>query len=195
MFEEKHLFPTTIYSTHLELDNKKLEDLCIDHSNKYEGNQVSNRGGYQSKDLHSKEFEYFYEKISDSVNQWFKQVGFVEHMHPKVTNFWLNINSGSDYNTLHKHGSAHFSWCYYVKTPINSESRIVFTDTRTIQEFVISPNMLSDNISENMIRSFEYEPYDGDLLIFPAWCPHKVTPSNVDENRISIAGNITLYFK
>ena len=33
-------------------------------------------------------------------------------------------------------------------------------------------------------------PQVGDLVIFPAWIKHEVPPSNVDEDRMLVGGNI-----
>ena len=47
------VFKIPIYEAHLDLDNKKLLDWCLDHEQKNEPNDFpkSNKGGYQSDNL------------------------------------------------------------------------------------------------------------------------------------------------
>ena len=80
---------------------------------------------------------------------------------------WGNVYHKGDYTDSHDHIPAPYSFTYYVKVPDGSAPFIF------------------DDLGET------WEPKEGDLLLFPGHLKHSVPEHTIDENRISIAGNLT----
>ena len=89
---------------------------------------------------------------------------------------WGIIYKKGDGSTIHHHGTTDVSWVYYVKTPKGS-SPLVFP-----QCAYYTP--------ENELKILEVEPEEGLMVLFLGNVDHLVSPSEIDEERIVIAGNI-----
>ena len=89
---------------------------------------------------------------------------------------WGIIYKKGDGSTLHHHGTSDVSWVYYVKTPKGS-SPLVFP-----QCAYYTP--------EKELKILEIEPEEGLMVLFLGNVSHFVSPSEIDEERIVIAGNI-----
>ena len=83
----------------------------------------------------------------------------------KIWDMWGMNYKKDDHAVLHAHLPAYFSFSYY---PFSSSDPIVFPDI-----------------------DFKVEPYEGMLLLFPAYLPHLVNLC-VDEDRYVVSGNIIL---
>ena len=84
-----------------------------------------------------------------------------------ITALWGNIYHKGDYTDPHDHMPAAYSFTYYVKVPEGSAPLIL------------------DDLGEI------WTPKEGDLVLFPAHLKHSVPKHTIDEDRISIAGNLT----
>ena len=80
---------------------------------------------------------------------------------------WGNIYHKGDYTDSHDHMPGVYSFTYYVKVPDGSAPFIF------------------DDLGET------WEPKEGDLVLFPSHLNHSVPEHTIDEDRISIAGNLT----
>ena len=80
---------------------------------------------------------------------------------------WGNVYHKGDYTDSHDHMPAPYSFTYYVKAPDGSAP------------------LIFDDLGET------WYPKEGDLVLFPGYVKHSVPKHTIDENRISIAGNIT----
>lgn len=205
--EVSHIFPTPIFtfSDIEEIDNEKLELFCRNHKLKDSGKNndiVSNVGGYQSNDMIPKYCDdesilKLIKTIEDKVFFCIRLLNlntFKENLKLEVGNFWFNINNKGNYNYIHTHPKSFFSAVYYLKVP-NGPSGTV--------EFIHPYDMISfwwdqyideyDSSQENVpftAKSHRAYPKTGQLIIFPSWLKHGVSPNLTDEERISIAFNI-----
>ena len=84
-----------------------------------------------------------------------------------VHSIWGNVFSKGNHAVSHNHMPCIFSFVYYVKMPEGS-SQLIFDD-------------LSSQVNLE----------EGDLIIFPSHLQHNVPEHNVEEERVTIAGNIT----
>ena len=80
---------------------------------------------------------------------------------------WGNIYNKGDYTVPHEHMPSPYSFTYYVKVPDGSAP------------------LIFDDLGET------WYPKEGDLVLFPGYVKHSVPEHTIDENRISIAGNLT----
>ena len=84
-----------------------------------------------------------------------------------VHSIWGNIFTKGNHAVAHNHMPGIFSFVYYVKMPEGS-SQLVFNDL-----------------------SSQVHLEEGDLIIFPAHLHHSVPEHIIEEERVTIAGNIT----
>ncbi len=125
---------------------------------------------------------------------------------------WLNSYGKGDYNPYHDHTTETpmgLSWFLYVKVPNSMNTRIDdgssgrlegalggrkyhngctalhwgynFHDSATSYGSFLIPPM------------FLLNPEEGQLYMFPKWLKHQVYPHTCDENRISMAGNLSIF--
>ena len=100
---------------------------------------------------------------------------------------WGMILRDGHYVTVHDHGDVHWSVAYYVDAGDSSDDAgglLVFGDPRAGAGMVIGPSNRFDSAS-----TIEHRPRTGELLIFPSWLVHWVTPYASDHPRISVSFN------
>lgn len=102
---------------------------------------------------------------------------------------WVNINPPHAYNQVHTHDRFDLSGVYFVKVPERS-----LPESGCLQ--FLNPGYRAGPYSALFKKmnpqSFTYTPIEGRMLVFPSTMPHWVLPNSDDEDRISIAFNITL---
>jgi len=154
-----------------------------------QGRQISNRGGWQSDDgLQShKETRPLIRFVEDAMLEIKEFVGAADDVHFYVASCWININGKGSHNASHIHGNSYFSGVYYVTTPPES-GRIIFTEPLVLREYFHVPYK-EGNLNNAYQQGFE--PVPGRTYIFPAYLPHHVTENTVDDDRISVAFNIS----
>jgi len=87
----------------------------------------------------------------------------------QIQDWWSQIHQPLESTNTHHHGKYIAAFVYYVKVP-DGAGDIVFD--------------LEDVVVHNI------KPVEGTLLLFPAWCKHRVTKNLSKEIRISISGNL-----
>ena len=83
----------------------------------------------------------------------------------ELKEIWGQLYNKGDYQVSHNHLPNHWSFVYYVNTPLGS-SHLVFESSGK-----------------------KFRPKAGQVIIFPAWLMHYV-PSNKCEGRMMIGGNL-----
>jgi len=101
--------------------------------------------------------------------------------------YWINFNRTGDFNRRHHHTdiTTLFSGVYYLKVPSDS-GRIIFHDprSRTI-------DAMMDTKYCGYQPEVSIDPQPGMIIYFPSWLEHEVEMNESDDERISIAFNIT----
>ena len=109
-----------------------------------------------------------FKTVSDIVLRYAEQMGSTP-IKCRTSDCWGVLYKKKDFAVAHAHWPNIWSWGYYVKVPQGS-SPLVFPEGKEGNYYVF--------------------PQVGDLVIFPAWIKHEVPPSNVDEDRMLVGGNI-----
>lgn len=177
------LFKVAIYGTKLTLDNNKLKTFLL--SQNIESNQLSNIGGFQSKNL-----ETYPESLLNHLNKHIKIYSDELNLKKElsVCNMWYNINGYKDFNMSHRHPLSIVSGVYYVKTPKDC-GNIKFLNPvlNMIETYWHNVNVENNLYSSHM---WEYIAESGVLYLFPSFLQHYVMPNlNKKEERISISFN------
>lgn len=186
-------FPTPIWMVDLDVNNDELKTACIKLKEDNEGRVYSNRGGWQSNDLHPEYSVSVFQQLVTKVTEQSDSILSVDYAQndrcTAVNNFWININQKGHSNQVHSHPGSFLSAVYYVSVPEGSGSIVFERDSK--DSFIMGTFHLNGQTPVSGVTC-EYPPVEGRLLIFPGWLYHSVLPTTTDSERISIAFNIGL---
>jgi uncharacterized protein (TIGR02466 family) len=180
-------FPQPIWFKDYEVDFSEAIAYIEELKKINPGRQFSNMGGWQSEDVGIEAIKELKEPFNiilsgvEYVTQDLQQYGFNKLC---LSNAWINVNKGTDYNREHVHPLSTFSGCLYLKAS-TAAGAIEFKRPDSMELY---PGV--DNKTGIFYPSSNYKPSIGRLLIFPAWLPHMALPSEDVEERISIAFNL-----
>lgn len=167
----------------------ELKKYCETISEYDGGVQVSNAGGWQSKEFNWDNPRYLnadiFQKLQTSIENCLRQAKMRENVQATFKNFWINVNPPKSYNHTHIHPGSQLSGVFYVKVPPNSGG-IVFANS--LEEVNPLSTFTYDQSADHMVIN----PTEGQTLIFNSYLPHSVDMNRSDDNRISIAFNILL---
>lgn len=184
------IFKISIYKKLLPLNNKEIENYCLEIKNKDKGRVKTNVGGWQSNDLlgSHKILNDLFISIVDNANQFSKYLNFKNKL--SLDNIWININSYKDFNKVHCHPDSLISGVYYVKTPKNCGNINFVNNNNDLLYNCWSVKKFNDYNSYNSPEWF-MPSLEKHLYLFPSWLNHYVEPNmNEKENRISISFNL-----
>ena len=182
-----------MFSSGVWLNNKafNLKEYCLNVQKRDKGRVVSNRGGYQSSPVDTKDpiLQPFISYIEEQANQFNKEIWKCLTIF-EIDNMWVNINNKGDSNIAHLHPRTHFSGVYYVDKPKDSGD-IFFDrpDTDLISTYY--SGMSYGSLTNANSESWFFNCKKDDLIIFPAFYKHRVEPSRSNKQRISISFNLS----
>ena len=184
---EHNLFPTPLWQIQIKgVDNDAIKEYCYHLKDNTEGVEISNRGGWHSKEI--------LEPLPDALNELFSNfLGFVNDYCAQITglnnlmlgNFWVNINQKYDYNRSHDHQNSILSGVYYVDCEGEDVGNFVAERDDTAEFFLGSYK----NVSGFTGTSFAITPLTGFAFLMPSWVLHSVEQNLTDRDRISVAFN------
>ena len=172
-------FPTIVWSTQCSLDNEKYFKLVKDFQQKTDISYSSNQGGYQGYEFNDQEF---YDEVANLVPT-LKENDFKSKIYA-----WVNVNGKGHSNNKHSHfrSDCLLSGVYYVKVPEDS-GNIRFYDPRG--------ELIHKTLDWQYYHNYQYhyiKPKEGQMIFFPCWLEHDVEPSKSNDERISIAFNVSM---
>ena len=188
-----NLFPSIIHQFDVN-GFSEIQDKLIDYAydlkkREPEGVSISNHGGWQSPD--------FSVNNEDDILHYFIincLAGFPvidESFNIKV-DAWININKPGDYNIKHNHPTADLAGVLWIKCP--EDCGVIVFDSPTGFQSHNEINSYNDNFKNqnNLFHSYQFDPTEGKILIFPAHLNHHVKENKSNEDRISVSFNIRL---
>jgi uncharacterized protein (TIGR02466 family) len=98
-----------------------------------------------------------------------------------IINCWANVNSLGGYNISHTHIGSLLSAVIYLQA--KDTGIIEFTPINYIYK-INHPCWLYDS-------AMQYDPNDGDVILFPSYLLHRVAPNPIEKQRINLAFNIS----
>jgi len=186
------LFPSIV--TEVECDfysfiQPSLIEWIYNYQKTTDGVVHSNRGGWQSPS------DFYLDKSFDQFTDYILKNALMSLKHYnldfKLVNMWININKKWNYNTKHCHPGCILSGVFWVKAPENC-GKLVFVNPHSFVEHNLIERVNDDVKKEcNYDRTFEFTPQEGTLVTFPSHLQHLVEPNQSDEDRISIAFNLS----
>ena len=127
------------------------------------------------------------EIIDAAIEVRWRAVGWSKKRYPwKICGLWANIAGPDDFTFEHLHmghAGSIFSGIYYAQVPTGGGSiRVRSPDTFPAS---FGRTSLTQYKPFDMPRWWELEPKAGDILLFPNWLPHLVTPNRSKKDRIA----------
>jgi uncharacterized protein (TIGR02466 family) len=183
------IFYSFLDDTTLDIDLKDLTDYCYFVKDNDTGNKLSNVGGWQSSNLDPivPELRPLVSCILERAEKLISLYNLPNTF--KIDPIWININKKHDYNMIHEHPRSLFAGVFYVKAPKDSGDLVFINPNPTVQHY-INQSTLDEHNPFNSC-AWGITPTENTLMMFPAWLPHHTLPNLSNEDRISIAFNIT----
>jgi len=192
------IFPTTIQVTDLENPealNEKICEGCYDlretQPNTKPASWACNvyttiLNGQRLTD--AEPFSALKDIIMGEVDKYARGLKFdVDRHPPRLNECWLNIYGKGHSQEVHCHRNHVFSGIYYPKAPEGC-GEVVFHSP-------LADQMLEPPITEGTALNtptFRVQPKPGRMVIFRSWLRHSVLPSEIEDDRISIAFNVVM---
>jgi uncharacterized protein (TIGR02466 family) len=193
---ELALFPTYIYTYYFEqtyfFDTVKKYLIECKQNNIHGSIRYDEIDSYTTVDnLHEvKEFEYVTNIIKDCFKLTLDKLD-IDYSDIDIQSMWANVNGNKigGFHDLHLHANSYLSCVLYISTPEGS-GNIVFEDPRDSKNMIVWDSKHSNNNMEKY-GSWELEPKQGILVVFPSYLRHKVKRGSYKdgEERIAISAN------
>jgi uncharacterized protein (TIGR02466 family) len=139
------------------------------------------------------EFDLFRDKVTEQMNEVFKDQLYSDQHEAFCINMWANLNPRHGYNRSHIHPGSLWSGVYYVNTPVNC-GQLVFHDPRPESQMLAVEKQRHSQTTPEQWSEVFHQAISGRLVLFPSWLRHEVEPnitslSSPDGDRISISFN------
>ena len=172
--------------------NKKLAEYIYKLQDKdSEGLERSNKGGWHSKNFALAVEDSIQKEFAIIVQQYilnvFQNYGWkTENKNIRIKEMWAIINKEGNFNVLHTHPNCYLSAAYYVKAPENCGRFQVESPNTARRHSFPEINIRNELNTEGAGVDIN----EGDLLLFPAYLPHKVSHNKSGKDRIVISFNV-----
>ena len=170
-----------------DVDIAELEKFCLKTEQEDKGINLSNKGGYHSKNVViGEEKEKIIGDLLDAITKAIMDYcGKLEIALPKeIKQMWVNVGRYKDSHILHNHAPFYLSGVVYAHTEDSIDfGKLVFCPANEVA-------MKDWSTQGGNVREY-IKPESGQLIIFPSWASHFVEPNmDKDRNRISLSFNI-----
>ena len=189
------IFATPIWTSLVEnyqTINDKMEKYIRNQKEKdLKGKKVSNIEGWHSQnfDLKNEEVVFFFQSITPYIQKAMEDMGWdLSKNKIEIPNIWSIINKKGSSNAMHIHSNCYLSAAYYVKTSEKAGKFVVENPLSVARHSF--PNIEKHTQYNTKVVSLDIE--EGDLLLFPAYLPHRVNENKSDEDRIVISFNVNI---
>jgi len=191
-YSVRNIFPISIHEFQMnQFDDIKFK--LIDYVYNLQkqnptGVDISNRGGWQSPTLNlSKDNDL----LRNFLIECLSDIPFIEKQTSLQFDAWVNINKKGNHNIRHIHPTSNLSGVLWIKCPEKC-GEIVFTSPYEFVGFKELESYSDKFIKENNAYiSYRINPKEGYMILFPSHLAHRVNENKSDEDRISVAFNIT----
>jgi len=192
-------FPTSIYSTHLEQEDRNLllRKKAIELKDKFQTSNSDWRcATFNTLNLYDWKKDQDLNVISlldeckDSVHKFAKSYGVdkdISSLH--CTDFWFNVAEPMQYQEYHQHTDSHFSVSYYISTPVNC-GNLVFKSFESMFDMKALP-IQNSKLNDLSYKTCSYTPKETMLIIFRSNLLHMVEQNLSNDLRIGVSMNFS----
>jgi len=198
------IYPSNIGWLQIKLNDDEMNHLwncCAEHRGDAKPNLAGNINN--SQDIIDKDNWFWNNVLLGCLNSYAKDFGNMGDKYPTsiphpyfLSSFWVNYQKETEFNPLHQHTNAIYSFVIWLKIPTKYEEQKQLkiasnANSESISNF--SFNYL-DILGNNRGYIYKMSPsMEGTMLFFPSHLQHQVFPFyNCKEERISISGNIAV---
>ncbi len=126
--------------------------------------------------------------IEEEVGKYARELKYdIDNHPPRINECWVNVYGRGHSQEIHCHRNSVFSGIYYAKAPPGC-GEVVFVSP--LSDTMLEPPTTRATMANTF--TFEVPPEAGRMVIFRSWLRHGVKPNEIDEDRISIAFNVTM---
>jgi hypothetical protein len=151
-------------------------------NSKFGGNTVLiSDGDFDQNLLDKYRLNTFKSFLSQSLEDFLKQLGFPEIPAYRITASWMTLNKPGLFSPPHTHAYSDLSGVYYFRTT-GDDGALYFENPNPLQIAGLITHMIDDKLY--------FTPEEGKLLLFPGWLRHGVDFNTTDSDRVSISFNI-----
>jgi uncharacterized protein (TIGR02466 family) len=111
----------------------------------------------------------------------------IEKHPPKINECWVNVYGRTHSQEIHLHQNSVLSGIYYVKAPPGSSPTLFYSP---MSDVMLEPPATERTPLNNSIVGFD--AVEGRMIMFRSSLRHSVLPSAIDEDRVTIAFNVTM---
>ena len=163
------LFPSLLFTETLEINTNPYLNYIYHLKEQDLGRKISNRGGWQSNELVN---NLFFLPLTNLIQSQCSKIHNIEY---KIVEMWANISPQYAHNQIHNHSSLGpniISGVLYIQTPPDSGDLVLYNPS-------------------NISQFFEISPKENNLIFFDSTLPHSVNQNHSQQDRISIAFNLS----
>jgi len=187
------LFPQLIFRTKLDFDKNKLVREIDKIRQHIDTESRSNIGGYQSPDITDKIINDLQlvetKNVLNKINFLLNSVTTELKLKPlKLTNKWFNINKNNAFNQTHTHPGSIISGTLHIdmSTDPQYKTELCFLNPTKQSDYLF--NYLEEK-HKHFVPQYRFSSFPGQLLMFPSYIEHYVTPNTSNYDRYSLAFN------
>ena len=175
-----------LYRSVIDKDlDQTIKNVLQDEMQNKKGNILSNKGGYQTQNIkNDKICNTLLIKSSELITESYN----LSNVKISILNLWINQNNKGNYNKPHTHPGSIFSGVYYVQISEKDGDLIFYRGDRSNQ----MPNIINFERDIDFKEEYHIQPLKNQLIIFPSYLLHMVTPHFEDISRISVSFNINI---
>ena len=196
--------PRNIGWLEIKLNDEEMKHLWY-CSEDHRGNKKPDLAGNitNSQDIEDKDNWFWNNVLLNCLESYAEDFGNIGDSYPTslahpyyLGSFWVNYQKQTEFNPLHKHTNAIYSFVIWMKIPTKFEDQKklnIASDTNSDSISNFHFNYL-DILGNSRGYFYKMSPdKEGTMLFFPAHLHHQVYPFyNCKEDRISISGNIAI---
>tara|TARA_B100001996_G_scaffold340660_1_gene294296 strand:+ start:69 stop:689 length:621 start_codon:yes stop_codon:yes gene_type:complete len=195
----KSLFPTLLHEFTIPdfaAERDSLIEYCYNEFKAdQKGRHKSNRGkGWQSQDHYC----VFQNPLNTTLTKVLRHFLLETDIFEKGTEMacqamWININYPGSYNIKHDHPNSDLSGVFWIKAGADDMGELILDDPFSYSRFQEGVcYSIEYQKKHGLCKSFNINPQEGELVIFPSNLEHSVDINNSKEERISVSFNLKL---
>ena len=135
------------------------------------------------------------EYYGETFNHEHTKIPMTGNFESYLDTIWVNYQNQHEFNPFHSHGGV-YSFAIWMKIPTYHHEQNQLDNAKHVEGSMNSAFQFQYTNTLGQITTYQYHmnpDMEGTMLFFPARMQHSVNPYyNCDEQRISIAGNISL---
>ena len=184
------LFSSPLYTNYIEYDRDKISKFIknIEYREVFRREELNDKLGFLTVNKHILDNEVFFDLKKSILNEIenFLHRSLIINKPYQIYQSWITKTPPDCKSNYHTHTSV-FSGVFYLDTPENSGD-IMFKDFYTKHIFDEDEFLHGNYLNA---QNWHIEPKDGLLIMFPSHVHHKISTNLSNEDRYSLAFDIT----